>query len=74
MSSQRTAQYPNGEAEGVIIPGCNKYEFAFFDWSSNNQPLTIPTVLNRSIMHSIIGAEQSATLIPNSVTYGCWCI
>ena len=39
-----TAQYPNGETEGVIIPhgvtGIGSY--AFRNWTSNNQPLVIP--------------------------------
>ena len=67
-----TAQYPNGEAEGVIIPhGVTSIgNAAFYGWSSNNQPLIIP--------HGVtsIGAQAFANwtsnnqplVIPNSVT------
>lgn len=43
-NSRGIPQYPNGEAEGVIIP--NGVEsigrYAFYNWTSNDRPLIIP--------------------------------
>ena len=43
-SPRGIAQYPNGETEGVIIPeGVTSIgAYAFYGWTSNNQPLVIP--------------------------------
>ena len=43
-SPRGTAQYPNGETEGVIIPNgvTSIGENAFMDWQANNQLLIIP--------------------------------
>lgn len=67
-----TAQYPNGETEGVIIPqGVTSIgPFAFAGWLSNNQPLVIPN----SVTSIGVGAffnwlsNNHPLVIPNSVT------
>ncbi len=67
-----TAQYPNGETEGVIIPHSvtNIGNFAFYGWQSNNQPLVIPNSVT-SIGNYAFGYWQKNNqplVIPNSVT------
>ena len=72
-SSQRgREQYPNGEAEGVIIPQgvASIGDSAFAQWQSNNQPLIIPqgvtTIGNYAFMNW--QANNQPLVIPNSVT------
>ena len=72
-SSQRgIPQYPNGETEGVIIPhGVTRIgDNAFYDWTSNNQPLVIPnsvTNIGTNAFRSWTSNNQPL-VIPNSVT------
>jgi hypothetical protein len=71
-SPRGTAQYPNGEIEGVIIPSSvtSIGGGAFYNWSSNNQPLVIPNSVT-SIGISAFNRWTSNNLtlvIPNSVT------
>jgi hypothetical protein len=67
-----TAQYPNGETYGVIIPhGVTSIgSSAFFSWYSNNQPLVIPNSVT-SIGAWAFQSWSSNTyplVIPDSVT------
>ena len=73
LSSPRgTPQYPDGETEGVIIPqGVTKIgQAAFFQWSSNNQPLIIPNSVTSIGAGAFNGwtANNQPLVIPNSVT------
>jgi len=72
-SSQRgTAQYPNGEIEGVIIPqGVTTIgKYAFWNWTSNNKPLVIPDSVTSigSCAFQIWTSNSQPLVIPNSVT------
>ncbi|HHU81277.1 MAG TPA: leucine-rich repeat domain-containing protein [Acholeplasmataceae bacterium] len=67
-----TAQYPNGETEGVIIPqGVTSIgSYAFYNWGVNNQPLVIPnsvTTIGRSAF-GVWQANNQPLVIPDSVT------
>jgi hypothetical protein len=71
-SPRGTAQYPNGEIEGVIIPNgvTSIGNNAFRNWTSNNQPLVIPNSVT-SIGSYAFGswkANNQPLVIPNSVT------
>jgi hypothetical protein len=67
-----TAQYPNGETEGVIIPhGVTTIgNGAFFGWESNNQPLVIPNSVTsiKIAAFRFWEANTHPLVIPNSVT------
>ena len=70
--SNGTAQYPNGEIEGVIIPQgvIGIGDGAFYGWSSNNQPLIIPngaTSIGSNAFDSW-SANNHPLVIPSSVT------
>ncbi len=66
------AQYPNGETEGVIIPqGVTSIGmYAFYNWSSNNQPLVIPNSVTEIGEHAFYNWQSNThpLVIPNSVT------
>ncbi len=71
-SPRGTAQYPNGETEGVIIPNSvtSIGTSAFQNWTSNNQPLVIPnsvTSIGTSAFQNWTSNNQPL-VIPNSVT------
>ena len=72
LNQKGTAQYPNGETEGVIIPqGVTSIgDSAFSAWESNNQPLVIPdSVTSIGNLAFIYWASNNQPLvIPNSVT------
>jgi len=73
ISSPRgTAQYPNGETEGVIIPqGVTTIgNYAFYNWQSNNQPLIIPNTVTSIGNYAFRSwsANNQPLVIPNSVT------
>ena len=66
------AQYPDGETEGVIIPqGVTTIgNYAFYNWTSNNQPLVIPnsvTSIGSSAFYNWT-SNKHPLVIPNSVT------
>ena len=67
-----TAQYPNGETEGVIIPqGVTTIgNYAFRYWQSNNQPLVIPNSVTEIGFFAFSGwtSNNQPLIIPNSVT------
>jgi len=71
-SPRGTAQYPNGETEGVIIPNgvTSIGENAFMDWQANNQPLIIPNTVTSIGNYAFGGwfANNNPLVIPNSVT------
>ncbi len=71
-SQRGTAQYPNGETEGVIIPhGVTTIgDFAFKDWETNNQPLVIPDSVTSIGFYAFFGwlSNNHPLVIPNSVT------
>jgi hypothetical protein len=71
-SKRGTAQYPNGETEGVIIPqGVTSIgKYAFHNWTSNNQPLIIPNTVTSIGNYAFGGwfANNKPLVIPNSVT------
>ncbi|HHY08654.1 MAG TPA: leucine-rich repeat domain-containing protein, partial [Corynebacteriales bacterium] len=70
-SPRGTAQYPNGETEGVIIPqGVTSIgSFAFFNWSSNTHPLVIPNSVISIGNYSFYdwSANNQPLVIPDSV-------
>lgn len=73
MAPRGTAQYPNGETEGVIIPqGVTTIgSFAFYGWQSNNKPLVIPnSVTSIGGIRAFYGwkSNNQPLVIPNSVT------
>jgi len=66
------AQYPNGETEGVIIPqGVTSIgNYAFSNWSSNNQPLVIPNSVTTIGIFAFRNwtSNNQPLAMPNSVT------
>ena len=72
-SNQRgRAQYPNGATEGVIIPNSvtSIGNYAFWYWTSNNQPLVIPNSVMSIGDYAFRNwsANNQPLMIPNSVT------
>ena len=71
-NNRGTAQYPNGETEGVIIPhGVTSIGFwAFLSWPANNQPLVIPNSVTSIGVNAFNGwsSNNQPLVIPNSVT------
>ncbi len=81
QTQKGTAQYPNGETEGVIIPQgvISIGKWAFYNWTSNNQPLVIPNSVtsigeyafrNWSANNQPLVIPDSVTSIGNSAFYG----
>ncbi len=67
-----TAQYPNGETEGVIIPhGVTSIgSWTFDSWTSNNQPLVIPNSVTNIDSGAFFdwSSNNHPLIIPNGVT------
>jgi hypothetical protein len=66
------AQYPNGATEGVIIPhGVTTIgQYAFSNWSANNQPLVIPNSVTSIDVYAFRNwtSNNQPLAMPNSIT------